>query len=344
MTVAVVGAGAIGGYLAVRLAEAGHTVSVIARGPHLAAIRANGLTLIETGEAEDGSGAADTRTLARNLAATDRIRDLDTHDVVLLALKAHQIAAVVDDLPAIVGPATALVTLQNGIPWWYFQKVDGPYAGRIVESVDPGGILFNRIDPDRIVGCIAYPAAVVAEPGVIRHIEGNRFPVGELDGSESARVARVAGLFAEAGFKSRVLTDIRSEIWLKLWGNLTFNPISALTHATLVDICQFPATRALAEAMMTEAQQIGERLGATFRVPMERRIAGAEGVGKHKTSMLQDVEVGKPLEIDGMLGAVIELAEMTGVEVPTLRALYACVSLLSRTIVDEGIRIAGAPK
>ena len=344
MTVAVVGAGAIGGYMAVRLAEAGHDVSVIARGPHLAAIRANGLTLIEAREEETGSGAVETRTVASNLAATDRIRDLDTHDIVLLALKAHQIAAVVDDLPAILGPETCLVTLQNGIPWWYFQKLDGPYAGRVVESVDPGGVLFNRIDPDRIIGCIAYPAAAVAEPGVIRHIEGNRFPLGELDGSESERIAGVADLFTAAGFKSRVLTDIRSEIWLKLWGNLTFNPISALTHATLVDICQFPATRTLAAAMMTEAQEIGERLGATFRVPMDRRIAGAEGVGKHKTSMLQDVEVGKPLEIDGMLGAVIELAEMTGVEVPTLRALYACVSLLSRTIVDEGIRLAGVPK
>ena len=337
--VSVVGAGAIGGYMAVRLARAGHDVSVIARGPHLAAIRANGLKLIE----RDANGA-DSETVASNLTATDRIRDLDTHDVVLLALKAHQIAAVVDDLPAIVGPETCLVTLQNGIPWWYFQKLDSPWAGRVVETVDPGGVLFNAIDPDRIIGCIAYPAATLPEPGVIRHIEGNRFPVGELDNSESDRLARVSALFAEAGFRSRVLTDIRSEIWLKLWGNLTFNPISALTHATLVDICQFPATRSLAAAMMTEAQEIGERLGATFRVPMERRIAGAEGVGKHKTSMLQDVEVGKPLEIDGMLGAVIELAEMTGVEVPTLRALYACVSLLSKTIVDEGIRIAGAPK
>ena len=344
MTVAVVGAGAIGGYMAVRLAEAGHEVSVVARGPHLEAIRANGLTLIEAREEETGSGAVETRTVASNLAATDRIRDLDTHDIVLLALKAHQIAAVADDLPAIVGPETCLVTLQNGIPWWYFQKLDGPYAGHVVESVDPGGVLFDRIDPDRIIGCIAYPAAAVAEPGIIRHIEGNRFPLGELDGSESERSAGVADLFTAAGFKSRVLTDIRSEIWLKLWGNLTFNPISALTHATLVDICQFPATRTLAAAMMTEAQEIGERLGATFRVPMDRRIAGAEGVGKHKTSMLQDVEVGKPLEIDGMLGAVIELAEMTGVEVPTLRAVYACVSLLSRTIVDEGIRIAGVPK
>ena len=205
-------------------------------------------------------------------------------------------------------------------------------------------MLFRSIDPDRIIGCIAYPAATITQPGVIKHIEGNRFPLGELDGSESARVTRVSELFAEAGFKARVLTDIRSEIWLKLWGNLTFNPISAVTHATLVDICQFPLTRALAAAMMTEAQTIGERLGAGFRVSMERRIAGAESVGKHKTSMLQDVEVGKPLEIDGMLGAVVELAEVTGVEVPTLRALYACVSLLSKTIVDEQVKIKGAPK
>ena len=334
MKVCVVGAGAIGGYMAVRMARAGHDVSVIARGPHLAAIRANGMRLIE----EDGESVAD------NLVATDRIRDLGPHDVVFLALKAHQIAAVVDDLPALMGPDTCLVTLQNGIPWWYFQKLGGEYADRVVETVDPGGVLFNAIDPDRIIGCIAYPAATIAEPGVIKHIEGTRFPVGELDGSESSRVQQVSGLLTESGFKARVLTDIRSEIWLKLWGNLTFNPISALTHSTLVDICQFPLTRSLAAAMMTEAQTIGERLGAGFRVTMERRIAGAESVGRHKTSMLQDVEVGKPLEIDGMLGAVVELAEVTGVEVPTLRALYACVSLLSKTIVDERIKIKGAPK
>ena len=334
MKICVVGAGAIGGYMAVRLARAGHDVSVIARGPHLAAIRANGMKLIEEG----GESVAD------DLTATDRIRDLGAHDVVLLALKAHQIAAVVDDLPALFGPDTCLVTLQNGIPWWYFQKLGGPWADRVVEAVDPGGVLFRAIDPDRIVGCIAYPAAEITEPGVIRHIEGTRFPVGELDGSESARVRRLSALFAEAGFKARVLTDVRSEIWLKLWGNLTFNPISALTHATLVDICRFPLTRELAAAMMTEARTIGERLGAGFRVTLERRIAGAESVGRHKTSMLQDVEAGKPLEIDGMLGAVVELAEVTGVEVPTLRALHACVGLLSRTIVDEGIRIRAAPR
>ena len=331
MKVCVVGAGAIGGYMAVRIAKAGHDVSVIARGPHLAAIRTHGLKLVE----------ADQELVVTNLSATDNICELGPQDIVLLALKAHQIEAVVGDLSVLLGPKTVLVTLQNGIPWWYFQKLDSPYSGRVVKSVDPNGVLFNKIDPDRIIGCIAYPAATIAEPGVIKHVEGNRFPVGELDGSESDRVNQVSALFTEAGLKARVLTDIRSEIWLKLWGNLTFNPISAVTHATLVDICQFPLTRTLAATMMTEAQSIGERLGAGFRVPMERRIAGAESVGKHKTSMLQDVEVGKPLEIDGMLGVVVELAEMTEVDVPTLRALYACVSLLNKTIQDEEIYIKG---
>ena len=331
MKICVVGAGAIGGYLAVRLADTGNHVSVVARGPHLAAIRAQGLTLIES----------EQTVVADGLVATDRIRDLDPQDVVLLALKAHQIEAVVSDLPALLGPATVIVTLQNGIPWWYFQKLGGDYADRPVGAVDPNGVLFNGIDPDRLIGCIAYPAAKVAEPGVIRHIEGNRFPVGELDGRDSERVQLVAGALTEAGFKSRVLDDIRSEMWLKLWGNLTFNPISAMTHSTLIDICQFPLTRALAATMMTEAEAVAHRLGASFRVPMERRIAGAEAVGKHKTSMLQDVEVGKPLEIDGMLGAVVELAELTSVEVPTLRALYACVSLLNRTLQTEHIRVKG---
>ena len=334
MKVCVVGAGAIGGYMAVRLARAGHAVSAIARGPHLAAIRANGLKLIE----------ADRELVASDLTATDRVGDPGPQDVVLLALKAHQIIPVIDELPALLGPDTVIVTLQNGIPWWYFQQVDGDYAGRVVETVDPGGVLLRAIDPQRVIGCIAYPAATITEPGVIKHIEGNRFPVGELDGRDSDRVRMISGLFEEAGFKSRVLDDIRSEIWLKLWGNLTFNPISALTHSTLVDICRFPLTRGLAATMMTEAQQVAERLGAHFRVSMERRIAGAESVGKHKTSMLQDVEAGKPLEVDGMLGVVVELAEMTGVEVPTLRALHACVGLLNRTIQDEGVRIKGAPK
>ena len=329
MKICVVGAGAIGGFMAVRLAQKGNSVSVIARGPHLKAIKENGLTLIQDGE----------RTVANNLIATDDISDLGEQDVVLLALKAHQISAVLDKLPGLFGSNTVLVTLQNGIPWWYFQKLDNQYKNKIVETVDPGGVLAKSIDADRIIGCIAYPAAVVAEPGVIQHVEGTRFPLGELDGTKSQRVETISELFIDAGFKSPVLDDIRSEIWLKLWGNLTFNPISALTHATLEGICQFPLSRQLAATMMTEAKEVAEKLDAGFRVSMERRIEGAEKVGKHKTSMLQDVEVGKPLEIDGMLGVVLELAEITQTQVPTLSAIYASVSLLNHTVQSENLRI-----
>ena len=331
MKICIVGAGAIGGYMAIHLANAGHKISVIARGPHLAAIRKDGLRLIE----------ADREFTSSSITATDLIGDLEVHDLVILALKAHQIEAVVQDLPILFGPDTVMITLQNGIPWWYFQKLEGEFAGRVVTSVDPRGILSQNINPDCLIGCIAYPAATISSPGIIRHIEGNRFPVGELDGSESDRVRQISAIFTEAGFKARVLDNIRSEIWLKLWGNLTFNPISALTHSTLVDICQFPLSRELSAKMMTEAKAVAERLGASFRVSMERRINGAEAVGKHKTSMLQDVEAGKSLEIDGMLGAVVELAAATGIEVPALQALYACVSLLNRTIQEEKIKIAG---
>ena len=334
MKVCIVGAGAIGGYMAVRIANAGHNVSVIARGPHLAAIKDRGMKLIEEND----------EFVAENLTATEFVGELGPMDVVLLALKAHQIVPIVNDMSVLLGPNTVIVTLQNGIPWWYFQNFSGDYANRVVETVDPGGLLFNSIDPDRLIGCIAYPATTISKPGVIQHIEGNRFPVGELSGMKTERVQMVSDLFAESGFKSRIIDDIRSEIWLKLWGNLTFNPISALSHSTLVDICQFPLTRQLVATMMTEAQTVGERLGAHFRIPMEKRIAGAESVGKHKTSMLQDVEAGKPIEIESMLGAVIELAEVTGVQTPTLKAIYACVSLLDKTLSQEKIIIKGISK
>ena len=327
MKICVVGAGAIGGMMGARLAQRDHEVSLIARGPHLAAIREHGLKLIQDGE----------EIVAKNVVATDDIAELGHQDVVLLALKSHQINAVLDKLPNLIGPDTVMVTLQNGIPWWYFQLLGGDYEGRTVETVDPGGVLKDAIDPTCLLGCIAYPAAVIAEPGVIKHVEGIRFPVGELDGSLSARAQRVSEAFVDAGFKSPVLEDIRSEIWLKLWGNLTFNPISAMTHATLEAICQFPLTRELAATMMTEAKDVAEKLGASFRVSLERRIEGAEKVGKHKTSMLQDVEAGKALEIDGMLGVVIELANTVDVEVPTLKAVYAAVSLLSHTMQEQGV-------
>ena len=316
-----------------RLAQRDHEISLIARGPHLAAIRQDGLRLLQDNE----------EIVARNVVATDDIGELPVQDVVLLALKSHQIVSVLDRLPGIIGPETVMVTLQNGIPWWYFQKLPGTYEDRIVETVDPGGVLLKSINPDCLLGCIAYPAALIAEPGVIRHVEGIRFPLGELDGNLSERAKRVSGALVDAGFKSPVLEDIRSEIWLKLWGNLSFNPISAMTHSTLEAICRFPLTRELAATMMTEAMEVAEKLGASFRVSLERRIEGAEKVGKHKTSMLQDVEAGKPLEIDGMLGVVIELAQMTGTPIPTLKAVYACVSLLNHTMSEQGISVKGLP-
>ncbi len=334
MKICVVGAGAIGGFMGARLAQKNHEVSLIARGPHLAAIRQNGLKLIQDGE----------EIVAKNVIATDDIDDLGVQDIVLLALKSHQIASVLDKLPNLLGPDSVMVTLQNGVPWWYFQKLSGEYQNRTVETVDPGGVLANGIDPNCLLGCIAYPAAIISEPGVISHVEGTRFPVGELDGSSSARANKVSEVLIEAGFKSPVLDDIRSEIWLKLWGNLTFNPISAMTHSTLEAICQFPLSRTLAATMMTEAKDVAEKLGASFRVTLERRIEGAEKVGKHKTSMLQDVEAGKPLEIDGMLGVVIELARITGTEIPTLKAVYACVSLLNNTMIEQNLRIKGEVK
>ncbi|MCY4050934.1 MAG: 2-dehydropantoate 2-reductase [Gammaproteobacteria bacterium] len=334
MKICIVGAGAIGGLMGARLAQSGHDISLIARGPHLRAIQKKGLA-ISFGEDIE---------LVQNLVATGDMSELGHQDLVVMSLKAHQISAVADRLPCIIGPKTAMVTVQNGIPWWYFQKLGGDYQGRVVESVDPDGLLAKSIDPDCLIGCIAYPAAVITEPGVIHHVEGNRFPIGELDGRTTERITRVSEALIHAGFKSPILDDIRSEVWLKLWGNLSFNPISALTHATLEGICQFPLSRELAASMMTEAKAIAERLGASFRVSLEKRIEGAEKVGRHKTSMLQDVESGKPLEIDGMLGAVIELAEVVQVEVPTLQAVYSCVSLLDHTLQTENLRVQAQPK
>jgi 2-dehydropantoate 2-reductase len=333
MKVCVVGAGAIGGMLAAKLAQSGHELSVIARGAHLEAIRSNGLKYIENGE----------ELVITDIFATAEMAEVTDQDIVLLGVKAHQIEPIAGKLMAMLSATGVIVTLQNGIPWWYFQKLDGEYRDSIVRTVDPAGKIAAAVDADRIIGCIAFPAATIDAPGVIRHIEGNRYPVGELDGSESDRVKAIRDAFVGAGLKSFVLPDIRSEIWLKLWGNLSFNPISALTHATLVDICQFPQTRALAAQMMTEAQQIAEKLGASFRVSLERRIDGAEGVGKHKTSMLQDLEVGKSLEIDGMLGVVIELGEQTATPTPAMNTVFALVSLLNKTVQDEGMKVAGSP-
>ena len=323
MKIAIIGCGAIGGYVGARLALAGEQVTFMVRGANLAAVRAHGVRLI----ASDGS-----EEVAREVSATREYGEPGAQDVVILAVKAHQLDAVATDVPRLFGAHTAVVTMQNGIPYWYFHEHGGALAGTVLHSVDPTGQVSRNIPAARVIGCVVYPAAELVAPGVVRVIEGDRFPVGELDGTSSERVTRIGQCLAGARLKSPVLSDIRSEIWLKLWGNLTFNPISALTRATLVDICQCPPTRELAVAMMSEAQTVAHKLGITFRVPLERRIAGAEKVGKHKTSMLQDVEAGRPLEIEALLGSVVELARLTETPTPHIDTVYALSHLLARTL------------
>lgn len=330
MRICVVGAGAIGGMLGVKLAVAGHEVTLVARGPHLEAIRSRGLRLVMS----DG-----TEHVAEGMAATADIRACGVQDLVILGVKAHQLPPLVDDLRTLFHDETLVLPTQNGIPWWYFQGLGGHWEGRVLHSVDPGGRLSEGIEAHRIIGCVVYPAAEIESPGVIRHIEGLRFSVGELDGKRSERIQAMADVLVAAGLKSFVLDDVRSEIWLKAWGNLSFNPISALTHATLEDICRFAPSRELAATMMREAQAVAEALGAHFRVSLERRIAGAESVGRHKTSMLQDVEAGKRLEVEALIGAVVELAEITGIPVLAIRTMHAATRLLDHIIGQEGVRV-----
>ena len=331
MKIAVVGAGAIGGYLGAKLSLAGEDITFIARNQNLAAIQAGGFRLI----LEDGSlqHAPDAR-------AVQHMTDAGPQDVVLLTLKAHQVADVLPGLRALFGPATVVVTMINGMPWWYFHKLAGPYLGRHLESVDPGGVIAAQIEPERIIGSVVYPAAELVEPGLVRVIEGNRFTLGELDGSRSERVERLSQAFMRAGFKSPVSRDIRAEIWIKLWGNLSFNPISALTHATLEDICRFPLTRTLVERMMSEGQAVAEALGVKFKISLAQRIAGAEAVGAHKTSMLLDVEHGRALELEALVGALVELGRITGAATPHIEAIYAATSLLGRTLAQQSGRLA----
>jgi 2-dehydropantoate 2-reductase len=330
MKIAVIGAGAIGGLVGARLALAGEEVTFIVRGRNLEAIRDDGIKLI----AADGS-----EEVARNVRATDRYAEAGPQDMVILAMKAHQVEAVANDVPKLFGPDTVVVTMQNGIPYWYFYQHGGVLANTVVRSVDPQGMLCSKIAPQRVIGCVVYPASELVAPGVVKHIEGDRFPVGELDGTSSERVNRVAACFANAGFKAPVLDDIRAEIWLKLWGNLTFNPISSLSHSTLLDICQYGPSRELAAAMMREAQAVANKLGIEFRVPLEKRIAGAEKVGKHKTSMLQDVEAGRAPEIDALVGAVVELARLVETPTPHIDTVYALVKLLARTMEEKQGRV-----
>lgn len=328
MKICVVGAGAIGGYLAAKLALAGHELSVVIRGPNLDAVRARGLKLI-SGDNEETA----------QVAATAQIEELPAQDIVILGMKAHQVAAVAPRLGGLLHDETLIVTTQNGVPWWYFMKHGGEFDGRRIEAVDPDGEISRHIDCNRVIGSIVYPACEMAAPGVVRHIDGNRFTLGELDGADTPRIRGVADAFRKAGLKAPVTSDIRAEIWLKLWGNVSFNPISALTHATLVDICEFLPTRELATQMMQEAKAVGDRLGVRFKVSLEQRLAGAAAVGKHKPSTLQDVEIGRPMELGALVASVIELGQIVGVPTPTICSVYALASLLARTLKNESGRL-----
>lgn len=325
------GGGAIGGFLAVQLARAGNEVIVVARGKTLAAIQEKGLTLITEEHPQGIQGP---------VRAVEKISEVGIVDLVILAIKAHQLTPIVGEINQLLGQDTVIIPMQNGIPFWYFQRRSGPYQNHVVQTVDPQGVIMKTLDPQRIIGCVVYPAAISVAPGVIKHVEGIRFPIGELDGITTDRALKISEVMTAAGFKSPILEDIRSEIWLKLWGNLTFNPISALTHGTLLEICQHPKTRQLAKDMMTEAQNIAHQLDVTFRVSIEKRIDGAEKVGRHKTSMLQDVEAGRELEVDALLGSVIELGQLVNVPTPRLEAVFALTTLLMECIKDAQSGIA----
>ncbi|MEI6097775.1 MAG: 2-dehydropantoate 2-reductase [Alphaproteobacteria bacterium] len=319
MKICIFGAGAIGGYLGAKLAQTGVDVSLVARGPHLQAIQTRGLTLIEGGQ---------SRTV--QVRATDDSTLLGPQDYVIVTLKAHSVPPLVPQFAPLLGPDSTLVSGVNGVPWWYFHKHGGPLEGRRLASVDPGDAQWNGIGPDRVLGCVVYPAAEVSEPGTIVHVEGNRFSLGEPDGSRSDRALRLSVALTAAGLRAPMRPRLRDEIWVKLWGNLSFNPISALTHATLDRLCTDPGTRSVARAMMVEAQQIAESVGVRFPIDVDRRIEAAAAVGAHRTSMLQDLLAGRPLEIDALLASVVELGGLTGTQTPTIDTVLALIRLRAR--------------
>ncbi|MDE1896833.1 MAG: 2-dehydropantoate 2-reductase [Rhodospirillales bacterium] len=314
MKVCIFGAGAIGGYLGAEMSRAGADVSLVARGANLEAMRRDGVRVIKENE----------EFVARPVCTSDT-KELGVQDYVIIGLKAHQISAAVPALQPLLGENTSVVAAVNGIPYWYFHRHGGKLDGKVVESVDPGGVQWNGIGPERAIGCIVYPATELEQPGVIRHIYGDKFPIGEPSGEITPRVQRLSELFEAAGQRAPVLERIRDEIWLKLWGNLSFNPVSALTHATLDVICTDPGTRAVCKSMMLEAQEIAQTLGVNFRVDVERRIEGARKVGAHKTSMLQDLERGRDMEVAPLLTVVQEFGRMLDLPTPTIDVVHALI-------------------
>jgi 2-dehydropantoate 2-reductase len=317
--ICIFGAGAIGGYVGGRLAmKAEAEVSLVARGIHLAAIQANGLTLKQNGE-----------THVVRPTVTDAPTELGPQDFIILTLKAHAVSGAIDQMMPLIGPDTAILFAQNGIPWWYFHGVGGLHEGRTLESVDPGGVIWKRLGPERALGTVVWQAAEIEAPGVIAHHYGDRMPIGEPTGEKSGRAMLLSELLTAAGIKSPVRPGLRNEIWLKLWGNLSFNPVSVLTEGTLVDLANDPGTRRVIRQMMEEARAVGEALGVTFTVGIDERIDMAAKVGAHRTSMLQDVEAGRPTELEALLGVVIELARVVGKDTPSLQLVYDLVKFRS---------------
>ena len=314
MRICVYGAGAVGSYLTVLLANAGAQVSAVARGPHLAAMRENGLRLLVDGE-----------ELVAQVPATDEPAALGKQDIVIVTLKAHSIPGAVDGIRTLLQRHTPVVSAVNGVPWWYFHGLDSPYGERHVESVDPGGTIWHGIGPERAIGCVVYPSVEVVAPGVVRHLSDDRLILGEPDGRRSERIVALAALLLGAGLRAPIRPRLRNDIWMKLWGNLAFNPLSALTHATLDVLATDPGTRAIAKAMMTEGRAVGDALGAHFAVDLDQRIRGAAAVGAHRTSMLQDLTLGRPLETNALVGAVRELGALTGVATPTIDMVHALI-------------------
>jgi 2-dehydropantoate 2-reductase len=318
MKFAIVGAGAIGAFAGAMLARAGEDVTLIARGPHLRAMQEHGVRVRgEIGEFET------------HPAATDDPATIGPVDIVLLTLKAHSLTAMAPRLAPLMGPETIVVNAQNGIPWWYFYRHGGEWEGTHLETVDPGGVIGRSIDPARVIGCVIYPSTAIVEPGIVQHIEGTRLAIGEPDGSKSERCRRVADSFIKAGLRCPIRTNIRHDMWVKLMGNVAYNPISALARATLLEIVQCPETRALSAAIMAEAESVARKLGLELGVSIEQRLEGAAKVGHHKTSMLQDLEAGRPMELEAIVGAIVELGNRMGLSLPYTSTVYACVKLLT---------------
>jgi 2-dehydropantoate 2-reductase len=329
--IAVVGVGAIGGFIAARLAHAGEDVTAVDRGDNLAAIATNGLTLVEP-----------DRKINIKVKTVPRPAEIGKQDAVILCVKTYQLADVAKELP--VDNVEMIVTAQNGIPWWYFFKDEGPFAGHRLESVDPGGIIADRLPTDRVVGCVVYPSAAVVMPGVVKHGKNERISIAELDGIKTDRVKRLSDTLRKAGFKAPVVSNLRAEIWTKLWGNLSFNPISAITQATMEEMCRFPATRRLAAEIMDEMQSVAKALGIRFPISREQRLAASEAMGGHRTSMLQDIEKGRPTEADALIASTSEIGKLVGVPTPLVDAIYALVTLLTKTIADRDGKLSIQPK